>query len=79
MSLKITEQVWAKKRASTRGTGTGTYESGWIMLSQMKNLVTAAENAGLDAIGMSPRAIKTAKFDGQVIEVTPFKLPAKKV
>ena len=75
--LKITEQCWAKKRSSTRANG-GTYESGWIMLSQLKNLVQTAENAGLDAVGMSPRSIKTTKFDGSVIEITPFKLPAKK-
>lgn len=74
--LQIKESVFAKQRASNRGTGT--YESGWITLEQMKQLVDAADKAGLNAIGMSPKPVKTAKFTGSVIEIVPFKLAPKK-
>lgn len=73
--MRISEQCFAKNRPSKNG---GTYTSGWIMLSQLENLVNAAKNAGLDAVGMNPVARKTAKFDGMVIEITPFKLSVQR-
>ena len=75
MSISIKETAWAKRRESK--TGNGTYDSGFIMLSNLEMLVTAAKNAGLDAVGINPKYLKTAKFEGTVVEIAPFKLKAK--
>ena len=72
--MKISEQCFAKNRPGKNG---GTFTSGWMMLSQLEHLINTAKNAGLDAVGMNPVTRKTAKFDGTVIEITPFKLSAK--
>ena len=72
--MKISEQVFAKNRIGKNG---GTFTSGWMLLGQLEALVTAAKQAGHNAVGMSPIARKTAKFDGVVIEITPFKLSAQ--
>ena len=49
-----------------------------MMLGQLEALVQAGKQAGYDAIGMSPVIRKTSKFDGVVIEITPFKLSSQK-
>lgn len=74
--LSIKESVFAKTRTSTKGNG-GTYDSGFTKLSDLKAMLQAAENAGLDAVGMQPKQVSTAKFKGTIIEIVPFKLKPK--
>lgn len=74
--LSIKESVFAKTRTSSKGTGT--YDSGFVTLEALQAVLTAAKNAGLDAVGMSPKQIQSPKgWKGTIIEIVPFKLKAK--
>ncbi len=70
MSLKST--VFAKQRASSSG---GTYASGWMLKSELRAMIDSSD---ADAIGFTPKEVSSDKFKGTVIEITPFKLKAKK-
>lgn len=75
--MTITETCWAKERTNAKG---ATFLSGFVMLNSLKAMIQAAEDAGMNGIGMSVRNdIKTAKFQGSVVEITPFKLKPKTV
>ena len=78
MSIQAKQQVFMKERNSTQKPGT-TYKSGFLATSELKVLVSLAESAGLTAIGFSyeKQGIKSAKFNGDIIAMTPFKLTGK--
>ena len=78
MSIEAKQKVFMKERASSNKPGT-TYLSGWMLTSEAKTLVLLAESAGLNAIGFQyeKRGIKSAKFNGDIIAMSPFKLSGK--
>lgn len=78
MSIQAKQQVFMKERPSTQKPGT-TYKSGWITTKELLVLANLAESAGLNAVGFSyeKTGIKSAKFNGDIIAMTPFKLSGK--
>ncbi len=78
MSIQAKQQVFMKERASTQKAGT-TYKSGWILTSELEVLVNLSKQAGLNAIGFGyeKTGIKSTKFSGDIIAMTPFKLASK--
>ena len=76
--IQAKQQVFMKQRASTTKPGS-TYKSAWMLTSELETLVNLAKSAGLNAIGFNyeKEDIKSPKFNGDIIAMTPFKLSGK--
>ena len=76
--IQAKPQVFMKERKSTTKPGT-TYKSAWMLTSELEVLVNLAKQAGLNAIGFNyeKEDLKSAKFNGDIIAMTPFKLSGK--
>ena len=75
--LNLKETVFLKQRQGKKAGET--YESGWMLSSSLRSLLDVADKAGLNAVGFGNiRDVKTTKFTGKVIELSPFALSAKK-
>ena len=78
MSIEAKQKVFMKERASTSKVGT-TYKSGWMLIAELDTLVQLAKSAGLNAMGFSydKTGIKSPRFSGDIIAMSPFKLAGK--
>ena len=76
--IEAKQKVFLKERASTSKPGT-TYKSGWMLTEELLTLANLAKSAGLNAIGFSyeKTGVKSAKFNGDIIAMSPFKLSGK--
>ena len=77
MSIQAKQLMFMKERKSTKSNGM--YKSGWILTSELEVLVNLAKQAGLNAVGFNyeKEDIKSVKFNGDIIAMTPFKLTGK--
>ena len=76
--IQAKQQVFMKERNSTNKPGT-TYKSGWMLTDEVLVLANLAKQSGQNAIGFSYEkvGIKSPKFNGDIIAMTPFKLSGK--